>query len=256
MRAARLCLTLAAIALLADSAEAVDLQKIDRSIRKEPVYQSENPQYCLLVFGPKANVRVWLVADGDGLYVDRNGNGDLTDPDERFNPDSVFHDMSGRPEVKLMRSFFLRLPNDFQTSRSCHAHPNVFGLIVEQSIPVDDREDASVKRVRKRPFRVCIGDPRCGQDSTLAFASRPADAPILYVDGPLHLDLHRYSDTLHRGETRWLEVQGLNPGLGATFRLELPEGMNDIHPVAEIECPPRWPGAEPIRFRIELPGRG
>jgi hypothetical protein len=32
--------------------------------------------------------------------------------------------------------------------------------------------------------------------------------------------------------------------------------MENIHPVADIECPPRWPGAEPIRFRIELPGRG
>ena len=89
MRLAPWSLTLAAIALLSGSAEAVDLRQIDRTIRKEPVYQSKSPQYCLLAFGPEANVHVWLVIDGDALSVDRNGNGDLTDPGKRFNPHHV-----------------------------------------------------------------------------------------------------------------------------------------------------------------------
>ena len=89
MRGASLLLTLAAIASLSASAATVDLKKIDRSIRKEPAYQSKNPQYCLLAFGPEANVHVWLVIDGDALSVDRNGNGDLTDPGKRFNPHHV-----------------------------------------------------------------------------------------------------------------------------------------------------------------------
>src|SRR5262249_4307689 len=42
------------------------------------------PRYCLLVFGPEAKTRVWLVLDGDVLYVDRNGNGDLTEAGERM----------------------------------------------------------------------------------------------------------------------------------------------------------------------------
>ena len=33
----------------------IDLAKIDRSISKEPVYQSKSPKYALLVFGPKAD---------------------------------------------------------------------------------------------------------------------------------------------------------------------------------------------------------
>jgi len=68
MRASMLILTLAAIAFLAGSAEAVDLRKIDRSIRKEPVYESKDPRYCLLAFGAEANVLVWLVFDGDMGY--------------------------------------------------------------------------------------------------------------------------------------------------------------------------------------------
>ena len=65
--------------LLASAAAAgPDLAKIDRTIRKEPAYQTKSPRYCLLVFGPEAKTRVWLVLDGDLLYVDRDGDGDLT----------------------------------------------------------------------------------------------------------------------------------------------------------------------------------
>jgi hypothetical protein len=61
---------------------ATDLKRIDRRIVREPAYQSK-PKSCLLVFGPDANTHVWLVQDGDTLYVDRNGNGDLTEPGEK-----------------------------------------------------------------------------------------------------------------------------------------------------------------------------
>src|SRR5229473_231210 len=62
--------------------------KIDRSIAKEPVYKSKAPKYGLLVFGPEAKDRVWLVLDGDTLYVDRNGNGDLTEPRDKVVADN------------------------------------------------------------------------------------------------------------------------------------------------------------------------
>jgi WD40 repeat protein len=52
---------------------AADLATVDRSIKKEPVFQTKTPKYGLLVFGPNAKDRVWLVLDGDTLYVDRNG---------------------------------------------------------------------------------------------------------------------------------------------------------------------------------------
>src|SRR5262245_2244587 len=61
----------------AGTALGADLTRIDRTIQKQPAYQGK-PQYCLLVFGPEAKTRVWLVRDGEILYVDRNRNGDLT----------------------------------------------------------------------------------------------------------------------------------------------------------------------------------
>jgi hypothetical protein len=63
--------------------ELVDLTKVNRVIAKEPKYKNQ-PRYALLVFGPKADGRAWLVMDGeDVLYIDRNGNGDLTEEGKR-----------------------------------------------------------------------------------------------------------------------------------------------------------------------------
>src|SRR5262249_26827542 len=64
-------------------------------LTREPVYWSKTPKYAVLAFGPKAETRMWLVldlgydplrekpGDKDSLYLDLNGNGDLTDPAER-----------------------------------------------------------------------------------------------------------------------------------------------------------------------------
>ena len=65
------------------TAFAADLSKVDRILTKEPAYRSK-PRYCVLVFGPEAKTRVWLVQDGDTLYVDRNGDGDLTEPGKKI----------------------------------------------------------------------------------------------------------------------------------------------------------------------------
>jgi hypothetical protein len=59
-----------------------DLSKVDRRLVEPPGLTK--PLYCLLVFGPQAATRVWLVLDGEKFYVDRNGDGDLTDPEEAF----------------------------------------------------------------------------------------------------------------------------------------------------------------------------
>jgi hypothetical protein len=69
------------------AAWAVDLAKIERTAIKLPEMRSDAVEYCLLVFGPEAAKRVWLVHDGDVLYVDRNSNGDLTEPNERVAAD-------------------------------------------------------------------------------------------------------------------------------------------------------------------------
>src|SRR5260370_19004550 len=69
---------------LAVEAPGSDWPTINRKLAKEPKY-THAPKYFLLVFGPKAKTSVWCVLEGNKiLYVDRNGNGDLTEKDERF----------------------------------------------------------------------------------------------------------------------------------------------------------------------------
>src|SRR5262245_28720533 len=82
MRMLSLICTLLVVGSTAITARGADLSKIDRAIAKEPLYKGK-PEYCLLVFGPEARTRVWLVRDGGVLYVDRNGNGDLTEEGEQ-----------------------------------------------------------------------------------------------------------------------------------------------------------------------------
>src|SRR4051812_33005098 len=78
-----LVLALGGLLLAAGPAAAVDYDKADRTIKKEPAYKKA-PEYGLLLFGPQARLRVWVVLDGDTLYLDRDGDGDLTGPGERF----------------------------------------------------------------------------------------------------------------------------------------------------------------------------
>lgn len=69
----------------------VDYTKIDRRIAREPAYTAE-PRYALFVFDLAGKHRVWMVADKsrkdapyhDVLYVDLDGDGDLTEAGERF----------------------------------------------------------------------------------------------------------------------------------------------------------------------------
>lgn len=75
---------------MADPLVPDSLAKIDRNIVKQPKFTSDKPGYLLLAFGPDAGFKVWVVFDGETLFVDANGNGDLTDDEPvRFNPRSV-----------------------------------------------------------------------------------------------------------------------------------------------------------------------
>ena len=69
-------------ALLWPITATADSLPIDRTLRREPAYGAK-PQYCLLLFGPERQTRVWLVAAGEAFYADTNGDGDLTQPGKR-----------------------------------------------------------------------------------------------------------------------------------------------------------------------------
>jgi hypothetical protein len=69
----------------------VDYAKVERRIVREPRYVAQ-PKYALFILDAAGKFRVWAVLDKskadlpyyDVLYFDKNGNGDLTEPGERF----------------------------------------------------------------------------------------------------------------------------------------------------------------------------
>jgi hypothetical protein len=257
------CLSALIGVALSGRAAAVDLTTIDRSIRKEPAYQSKAPQYCLLVFGPQAKVRVWVVLDGDTLYLDRNGNGDLTDPGERLAPRFALHRPENRPDAEVLRTFDQSRPGsspnetDGRPILSCK--PEVFWFHVFQLVPREDFPDQDqVKYWRENPFYVALST-RTGymQSARVAFAARPQDAPILHFDGPLRLALDDKfgPQELRRGESSELYVRLITPGLNATVTTDHGDISETAHPVAEVELPSGRPGGEPIHLPVELTER-
>jgi hypothetical protein len=145
---------------------AVDLSKIDRTIGKEPAYQTK-PKYCLVVFGPEAKTRVWLVLDGDVLFVDRDG--DLTGKDERILKQAVYEvDIPARPgsdsfslEVGERRSY-----GGEEISYTISCRPQKGKGFAQKTVGV------------------------------LLFADRPQDAPVVHFGGPLTLTILDWGKTL------------------------------------------------------------
>jgi hypothetical protein len=241
-------------------AAAVDLATIDRSLRREPTYQSQHPQYCLLVFGPEAKTRVWVVLDGDVLYLDRNGDGDLTDPAERIVGEEVLRNHPKRPDVEVMRRFELSLSKT-GGGPLLTCSPEVEWFHVVQLVPRADWHDqAWVKRHQEGPYAFAV-NTRTGhcQRAGFRFATSPREAPVLHFDGPVQLAIDDgFSPAaFRRGEPSELYVRLVTTGLNArvTTDHDHPDFPQGVHPVVEIEWPPGRAGGEPTRTRVELSER-
>jgi hypothetical protein len=263
--------------------------QIDRTIRKEPVYQSGGPGYCLLVFGPKAETRVWLVLDllseltdpkgeKDVLYVDRDGDGDLTAPAKRVPVKMQIQKSSGP------RTFLGDVPPAPPREVIRYLPRFEVGAVVEKDgktrhsdLLVEVGEYLGRHRTISISLKIHGGWMQYADDMLLAFARDPQDAPIIHFNGPLTVrlspapaswvpprpDLRTTEgfgiplDAIARGKATDLRVQLGTPGQGeGTFASvscnALPE---TVHPVAELTFPSKTPGGPPIKVRKRLEDR-
>jgi hypothetical protein len=219
---------------MAVPAGGADLKQIDRTIAKEPVYQTRSPRYCLLVFGPQARTRVWLVVDGDVLYVDRNGNGDLTEKGERY---------AGARSPDGTTRWHL-------------------GDIVEADRKIR-HTDLRVRRSGSFHLSLRTGDglhQEVGNElGRLEFAERAREAPIVHFAGPLTFLLRKNPEQrlelVPGGDAHFIALLG-TPGLGAgtaayshSAAFEKPGAPRMV---VELECPGPGPGA-PLRARSVCP---
>jgi len=214
---------------LAVAAGGPDLSKIDRTIAREPAYRSK-PAYCLLVFGPQAKTRVWLVRDGNTLYVDRNGNGDLTEEGERVvrKAAPAPHFEAGDITAAGCRGKYTQLVVQF--------HDKEGWTVLVISVAGKGRQAASEG------------------ERSLRFAARPENAPVVHLDGTLTMRLAQRAK-VDEGEVFVAEIgtPGLGSGTFATVDPEYPGAIpRGIFPVAQVTCPNTKPGGKPFSARIAL----
>jgi hypothetical protein len=178
----------------------VDLTKIDRTIVREPKYQSQ-PHYALLVFGPRAEHRAWLVIDGDSVaYVDRNGNGDLTDPADR-----VELDVEATSKIKVGGSGAYKAMNVFPLGEVAKTKL-IFKLWIRNTDFDAAKDDFYRTRLRELDEKQWINGSmmRVVEDGSqvqnpLLLTVRAEDAQIAYFNGPSTFAL------------KWLDHQRLEP---------------------------------------------
>jgi hypothetical protein len=245
----------AALLLVPLWARSAELNRIERRIVKEPAYQSKDPRYCLLVFGADAKTRIWIVQDGDCLYVDRNGNGDLTEKDKKvtlkdgkvarsfeaggIKADGLTHTGLRVVQMKASPEF---VGNDKEMKRIKRASPESWiwtvGIAAERS--ADDKRD-----LPKRIKYIVNGDGL----GMLVFGDRPETAPIIHFNGPWTIGLQDLKQRLTPGEKAMLQIgigtQGVGPGT-FTFVLYPDTIPNDAYPVAKVTYPAKSLGDVPI----------
>ncbi|MBI3461532.1 MAG: hypothetical protein HY000_00510 [Planctomycetes bacterium] len=264
----RFLMPLACVALMAFPSWAADLTKIDRKIAKEPAYRAQ-PKYCLLVFGPEARTRVWLVLDGDALYVDRNSNGDLTEDGERVAAKKGESSDTEQGSLSFEVGEFRDGPlthksltvgvgkldyladREEQVKEYLAADPQARGYTVSVEVEVPGWNGAGIGgRVQQIAFFL---DAR----GFLKFADKREDAPIIHFGGPWQVTLFgRHKLTVGRQADFVLGVgtPGIGPGTTAYVGYEgvIPE---KVYPTVEIAYPPVREGAEPAKEQYELKGR-
>jgi RNA polymerase sigma factor (sigma-70 family) len=232
-----------------------DLTKIDRTIVKEPKYTTQ-PYYALLAIGPQAKKRVWLVVDGETLYVDRNGNGDLTEVNERIQKSKKIEVAPGM--YRWMNSFDigavdgLRLRLDFWVRDKDFVPRTDFDKRIRKDHQDYGWEFATLWRVNRKGTNISAQIPLC-------FCRRAKDTQVCHLAGPLTVAL-RSNDPLERhSDKNILQVMIGTPGLPARKwrdRVFAPLGTNevpaDVHPVARFEFPHKDAKKPPIKLEAVL----
>jgi hypothetical protein len=221
-----LCLTMLCLTALSLTGPilAADLSAINRSIAKLPQLTSPAPEYCLLVFGPEAAKRVWLVHDGDVLYVDRNGNGALTEDGERVAAepkvseaaeDVYFFQVGEIPDVprshKDLQVRWMKIDHlrEFEQYRALIERVvKIRGCVVSVDVAIEGQHGTGLEgRVSQS---ATIADSR----GLLRFAASPEIAPIVHFGGPWEITLSG-PEQWRVGRSKEVTLNVGTPGLGA-----------------------------------------
>jgi hypothetical protein len=172
---------------------------------------------------------VWVVIDGDTLYVDRNGSGDLTEAGKTVRRGGggawkVF-ELGAIPDADG-KGWQVRL----QLRKFSDQHTRLIVRLNGKRLQFVGWDDAD-------PFR---------------FGDRPQDAPVIHLDGPLQVRLYGEAPSFLAGQASEIDVAIGTPGVGkgSFAAIQCCEVLNcQVSPVVEVEFPHFDPKEGPIRTR-------
>jgi|GEM_PF-517185 len=253
---------------------AADTFPAPRTIEKEPIYQSKTPRYGRLVFGKEGKDQVWIVHDGDLLYVDRNGNGDLTEPGERIErqkPRKGFEDTPGRSfevgELKLGGLTHKRFRVDANPLKQfanatvsrqpgfkeeIQKDPEAIAYHVACEVEVPGIKGGGIDG------RLSVTAGYSDAQGFLIFDKVPASAPAVRLGGPIQIDFPDFKPQLRIGYAIDMAVsigfsgQGSGTFAAIAYDDTLPP---EAKPIVEVEVPSATQGTPAFRETYELPSR-
>jgi hypothetical protein len=218
-----------------------------------------------LVFGPEARTRVWLVQDGDTLYVDRNGNGDLTEPGKKVSAEK-------RDEGTDEGTFTFNI-GEIHDGHRVHKELQLSIVKIDALAASDESVGAVLARdPQGRGYRLSVELEMPGWkgmmpggrvrqrvsgsevSGLLQFADRPSEAPIIHFGGPWQITLaEKHELTIDREADLLLTLAtpGIGPGTMAYINYEgvIPD---NLYPTVDITYPPAKPHEPPPKERHEL----
>ncbi len=216
---------LSALLLASGPGWAADLTKMDRTVHHEPVYQSKAPRYCLLVFGAEAHTKVWLVVDGNSLYLDENGKGDLRKAKRVKLSDFGSWFKAGDIQVADDRTKYISGGDWFYADK-------------EHWLRIDLEASDGWK-----------------YSAIPQLADRALVAPVVHIAGPLTMSLGRQAPkSLKPGATVELEPLLGTPGLGdgAFAAVRTIPKVGERTPQADIEFPSKRTADGPLKTTIKF----
>jgi hypothetical protein len=202
---------------------------LTRTLIKEPKYDSM-PKYAMILLGNSREVQLWMVEDGQRLFVDKNTNGDLTDDGPPLQPSNV------RNLDAKRRDFGYELDTITSTDGSRHTG---FDLRRWNYGEPEDGYGLLLSVDGKLPMYA-------GWFGTFWSTNRET-APVIYFGGPFTPKLLRRKDFTIGAERDRLSLCFMHPGsaAGADSRLSIDALPRYIVPTLNIE----WPTAsgKPLR---------
>lgn len=259
--------------LMGSTAWAADPPKVDRTLGKQPKFMGK-PTYAILAFGSEAQHRIWLIRDGDTLYVDRNGNGDLTEADEVVKRTAP---KKGREteEIRVFEIGTVTTGNQAHSGLVVYGSPLVeyangeTGMLppVKAALEKDKKAQAYLIRCEVEVpgmkgggtgGRLEMAAGWLDLNGPLQFAEKPADAPVIHFGGPLEISFFGDLPKLRVGRSSEFVLVVGTPGVGAgTFAMLSYEDCipKDAYPKAEITFAPKKAGDKPPKELFELKER-